>query len=94
METVPAWAFNIALLLIQAIGGLMVLRLWKAVDDNTAAVTKLAIELPTNYATKLEVDRHHGEDVAGFNGIRTHLSELRDRVWNIDKQVAAKEDRK
>jgi hypothetical protein len=51
------WAFGALLGGFQFILGLMVMRVWKSVDDNTAAVTALAITLPDKYVTKAEMQK-------------------------------------
>lgn len=57
--SVPLWAFMALIGGLNLLGGAMLMRLWKAVDGNTAAVTQLAIELPTKYATKGELKEVH-----------------------------------
>lgn len=87
-SSVPVWAFMALLGVIQALGGMMVMRLWKSVDENTAAVNKMAVDLPTTYATRKDVEGHHEDDRRGFDGIRQHLTELREKVWRLDTRVA------
>lgn len=87
-SSVPIWAFSALMLLFNGLLGLMMMRLWTSVDSNTKAVTDLAIAMPTTYATKIEVDRHHDEDKQGFAGMRIHIKELTDKFARLDKQVA------
>jgi hypothetical protein len=61
------WAFVALLGGLQLLTGFMLMRLWKAVDDNTVAVTKIAVDMPKGYATKDEL-----KEVEHFLRQRTH----------------------
>lgn len=88
-DTVPAWAFMALLGIFNVFLGLMIARLWKALDDNTKALTSLRELLPTMYATKEDVNRHHNEDQREFEDVRKTLHGLRDRVHGVDLRVTA-----
>lgn len=66
-QSVPMWAFMALIGGLNLLGGAMLMRLWKAVDGNTAAVTQLSIELPTKYATKVEL-----KELQEYTRERTH----------------------
>lgn len=85
---VPVWAFSGLLLLFNGLLGLMMMRLWKSVDENTAALVKLAVSLPTEYTAKADMIRQRTDDLKGYEGVRTHLNELRDKLWKLETRVA------
>lgn len=72
---VPMWAFVAVLGGFQFITGLMVMRAWKSIDDNTAAVTALSIDLPSKYVTKTEFQKH--EDLLYELAKALHAHELK-----------------
>ncbi len=78
------WALQFVLMLA-------VSRVWIALDENTRAITQLRIDIPTNYATKLEVERHNMRDedhhVAADLGVRI----LTDRVHALDLRLVKAE---
>jgi uncharacterized membrane-anchored protein YhcB (DUF1043 family) len=88
-EAVPPWAFTALLAVFNVFLGLMIARLWKSLDDNTQALSSLRELLPTRYATKEEVNRHHEEDAHSFEDVRKNAQGLRDRVHAIDLRVTA-----
>jgi hypothetical protein len=88
-SSVPMWAFVALLALFQIFLGILFSRLWKAVDDNTAAVASLREALPTSYATKEDVNRHHEEDGRMFADQRDGIRKLTDNVHAIDLRVTA-----
>jgi hypothetical protein len=88
-ESVPAWAFMALLGIFNVFLGLMITRLWKSLDDNTKALSALRELLPTAYATKEEVNRHHADDQREFDDVSKSIHGLRDRVHGIDLRVTA-----
>ncbi len=84
-----AWALGALMGLVQLLFGMMLMRLWKSVDDNTNAVNRLSIDLPTHYTSKEESNRHHEEDRQSFEDARQNLYGLRDRVHGMDLRVTA-----
>lgn len=77
----PTWALQF--LIVLGMG-----RVWLAIDKNTDSLAKLREEIPKTYATKEDVKQHHNDDENGFKGMRSHLSELRDRVWTLDNRLS------
>lgn len=54
-QTVPVWVVLGLLSLMQFLVAALVMRLWKAIDDNTKGLQNLAVELPKSYATRESV---------------------------------------
>lgn len=86
---VPTWAFMALLGLFNLFLGFLLTRLWQSVDKNTEAVAGLRESLPTVYATKAEINRHHDEDRQAFEDQRKGLHGIRDQVHAIDLRVTS-----
>lgn len=82
------WAFIGLIGLFNVLLGFMLMRLWKAVDESTVAIMAMRIDLPTIYATRVEVKALLDDTAEGVRGSRAHLTELRDKFWDLDKRVA------
>lgn len=54
-QTVPVWVVLGLLSLMQFLVAALVMRLWKAIDDNTKGLQMLAVDLPKFYATRESV---------------------------------------
>lgn len=87
-EQVPVWAFMGLLGLFQAVIIILVNRQSQATDRNTEAVNKMAVDLPTTYATKADALLHHGEDRAEFDEIHLKVHNLRDKVHAMELKNA------
>lgn len=87
--SVPTWAFVAMSGLFNLILGLMLMRLWKSVDDNTTAVTQLSIAIPQTYATKDESNRHTDEDERRFNDLHQRVESAGSRIHGLDLRITA-----
>lgn len=76
------WAFQILL-------GLLLTRVWLAIDKNTDSISSLREEIPKTYATKLEVDRHHSDDKDNFRLVEDEVHSLRNKLHGVELIMAA-----
>lgn len=88
-DSVPIWAFSAVLIIFNGLLGLMIMRLWKSVDDNTSAVNGLSVEMPQTYATKTDAERHRLEDHDSFTAHGNSIQGLRDRMHAMDLRLTA-----
>lgn len=88
-ESVPMWAFGGLLGLFQAVIVIMLTRQGAQMDKNTDAVNKLAIDIPTTYATKADSLRHHEDDRREFDLIHGGIAGMRERVHALDLRTTA-----
>lgn len=54
-QAVPVWVVLGLLSIMQFLVAMLVMRLWKAIDDNTKGLQNLAVDLPKFYATRESV---------------------------------------
>lgn len=54
-QNVPVWMVVGLLGALQFLVAMLIMRLWKAIDDNTKGLQNLAVELPKSYATRESV---------------------------------------
>ncbi len=66
---------------------LAVSRVWIALDQNTTAITNLRIDIPTNYATKKEIERHNEIDLQHHRESDQQSGMLHDRIHALDLRV-------
>lgn len=85
--TVPMWAFSGLLALLQLFVGMLVARLWRAVDENTQAVSKLRELLPSTYATKEELLRAEEYAHEQSHELANHLQGVVNRVTILESRA-------
>lgn len=54
-QAVPVWVVLGLLSVMQFLVAMLVMRLWKALDDNTKGLQAIAVDLPKFYATRESV---------------------------------------
>ena len=86
-SSVPMWAFSGLMTVFMLVLGLFMNGMRNALDRTTEAVTKLSIDLPREYTSKADMERHRVEDQIAHGDARAEIRSVRGALRDVETRV-------